>query len=100
MTKGASLLRRRLQDEVTLRLEAESNLAAYRQVRAGARSCVPHPAPQGFSSGMGQGWDRDGHGQTGEGWGRNGQEWAGPGSSGGSRPRWPALGTVPPVPLW
>lgn len=44
------LLWHRLQDEVTLRLEAESNLAAYRQVRAGARSCIPHPAPQGLSS--------------------------------------------------
>ncbi|NXH78796.1 GFAP protein, partial [Hydrobates tethys] len=35
-------LQQKLQDEVTLRLEAESSLAAYRQVRAGAGSCVPH----------------------------------------------------------
>lgn len=37
------LLWHRLQDEVTLRMEAESNLAAYRQVRAGARSQLGLP---------------------------------------------------------
>lgn len=37
------LLWHRLQDEVTLRLEAESNLAAYRQVRAWGRSQLGFP---------------------------------------------------------
>ncbi|NXE43903.1 GFAP protein, partial [Ptilorrhoa leucosticta] len=46
-------LQQKLQDEVTLRLEAESNLAAYRQVRAGARSCISHPATRELSSQLG-----------------------------------------------
>ncbi|NXX57411.1 GFAP protein, partial [Scopus umbretta] len=35
LTEDLGSLQQKLQDEVTLRLEAESNLAAYRQVRAG-----------------------------------------------------------------
>ncbi|NXJ01984.1 GFAP protein, partial [Psophia crepitans] len=43
-------LQQKLQDEVTLRLEAENNLAAYRQVRAGARSCGGEGSRAGLST--------------------------------------------------
>lgn len=43
---GASLRCCRLQEEVTLRLEAESTLAAYRQVRARAGSWLHAASPR------------------------------------------------------
>ncbi|NWV00770.1 GFAP protein, partial [Upupa epops] len=64
LTEDLSSLQQKLQDEVTLRLEAESSLAAYRQVRTGAASCTPHSAPLGLRLllSIAVGWWRDGAG--------------------------------------